>query len=268
MSCILLTLSIYELQRLLINRRAWASAIAFVLFWLGCLFYFILRGAALLEDEESRPILQSLLGALGMSSWYDWSRVEVALYSLFAVLVLPLLLVFWSADQTASDRQRGTLRFISLRSSRNSIFYGRFLGHCWVAFILLAFTALTFLLGIVLVGNFSLAVLGSTLIVLFNGVLAAFPIVALMAFLSARASSPRQAILQSFLLYIGLLIVFSMITHYLPALEFIHYLRPSYYAFEVVKLAEWHSLQLAHVPLLQTVIFLALGQWTINRSAL
>lgn len=264
----MLTLSFYELQRLLINRRAWASATAFVLFWLGCLFYFILRGAALLEDEASRPMLQSLLGALGMSSWYDWSSVEVALYSLFVLLILPMLLVFWCADQTASDRQRGSLRFISLRSSRNSIFYGRFLGHCMIALVLLGFTALTFLLGVILADGLSLAVIGSTLIVLLNGVLAALPIVALMAFLSARANSPRQAILQSFLLYIGLLILFSIITHYLPALELIHYLRPSYYAFEMVKFAEWQSLQLAYVPLLQTALFLGLGQWTINRSAL
>ena len=71
-----------------------------------------------------------------------WPEVELALYLVWSIFLFPLFVIFSSADQTVEDRVRGTLRFLTLRSTRPEIVIGRFFGQVLNTAILIAISAM------------------------------------------------------------------------------------------------------------------------------
>ena len=90
----------------------------------------------------------------------------------------------------------------------------------------------------------------------------------MMAVLSAQVRSARQATLWAILIWTFLVGIISGFAYYLPAVDFIKFLIPGYQLADLVELSGWQTLQLAYVPLLQSLILLALGRWIMARQAL
>jgi ABC-2 family transporter protein len=186
-----------------------------------------------------------------------------------ALIIFPMLSITLAADQTCSDRERGTLRFIVLRSSRDSLFFGRFAGVMAIQVILICATAIS-TLALVLYRDATLfsSALPDLLVIIVNVSLAVLPFTAMMAALSAKVKSARQATLWAILIWTFLAGIISGFAYYLPALDFLKCLIPGYQLSDLAQLSEWQTLQLAYIPLLQSLVLLGLGRWIMARQAL
>ena len=184
----------------------------------------------------------------------------------YFILLYPLRFV---ADQTSADRERGTLRFIVLRSSRDSLFFGRFAGAMALQALLIGATAISVLV-LVLFRDVSLFIpaLPDLAVIIVNVTLAVLPFTAMMAALSAKVKSARQATLWAILIWTFLAGIISGFAYYVPALDFFKMLIPGYQLSDLAQLSEWQTLQLAYIPLLQSFVLLALGRWIMARQAL
>ena len=179
-----------------------------------------------------------------------------------------MLSITLAADQTCSDRERGTLRFIVVRSSRDSVFFGRFAGILVIQALLISASALS-TLALVLYRDaalFSSAL--PDLLVTVNLILTVLPFTAMLAALSAKVKSARQATVWAILIWTFLAGIISGFAYYLPTLTFLKLLVPGYQLSDLAELSGWQTQQLAYVPLLQSLILLALGRWIMARQAL
>jgi ABC-type transport system involved in multi-copper enzyme maturation permease subunit len=180
-----------------------------------------------------------------------------------------MLSITVAADQTSSDRERGTLRFIVLRSSRDSLFFGRFAGMMAIQTLLIGATAISVLV-LVLYRDVSLFIpaLPDLAVIIVNVTLAVLPFTAMMAALSAKVKSARQATLWAILIWTFLAGIISGFAYYLPVLDVFQYLIPGNQLSDLAQLSEWQTLQLAYIPLSQSLVLLALGRWIMARQAL
>jgi ABC-type transport system involved in multi-copper enzyme maturation permease subunit len=264
-----LLISQFELKRGFATRKGLLSVVTFGVVWYFILIYPIRFAADLLLQEKGLKHNFSFFDVIGFGSLQNWPIPEFGVYWQFALLIFPMLSVTLAADQTCSDRERGTLRFIVLRSSRDSLFFGRFAGVMAVQGILIFATAIS-TLALILYRDASLfsSALGDLLVILVNVTLAVLPFTAMMAALSARVKSPRQATLWAILIWTFLAGIISGFAYYLPALEFFKCLIPGYQLSDLAQRSEWQTLQLAYIPLLQSLVLLALGRWVMARQAL
>jgi len=122
----------FELYRLIGSPRGWFALAAFAVIWYFLLRYPIFEASVQLQQPDIQGMLGRVFGMVGLYNLLNWSVPELGVYWLITVLLLPLVAVLTSADQTASDRSRGTLRFLTLRTSRTAIVLGRFAGQMLV----------------------------------------------------------------------------------------------------------------------------------------
>ncbi len=265
----LLIISEFELKRSFATRKGLLSVATFGVVWYFILLYPLRFAADLLLQEKGLKHNFSFFDVIGFDSLQHWPIPEFGVYWQLALLIFPMLSIAIAADQTSSDRERGTLRFIVLRSGRDSVFFGRFIGAMAVQVILVSATALsTFILVLYRdVAQFSSA-LPDLFVIIVNLALAVLPFIAMMAALSAKVKSARQATLWAILIWTFLAGIISGLAHYLPALESFKLLIPGYQLSELAQLSEWQTLQLAYIPLLQSLVLLALGRWLMARKAL
>ena len=101
-----------------------------------------------------------------------------------------------------------------------------------------------------------------------NVILAVLPFTAMMAALSAKVKSARQATVWAILSWTFLAGIISGFAYYLPVLAFFKSLVPGYQLSDLGELSGWQTLQLAYIPLLQSVILLSLGRWIMARQSL
>jgi hypothetical protein len=101
-----------------------------------------------------------------------------------------------------------------------------------------------------------------------NLILAVLPFTAMMAALSAKVKSVRQTTLWAILIWTFLASVINGLAYYLPALDLFKYLIPGYQLSDLAQLSGWQTLQLAYIPLFQSIVLLALGRWLMARQAL
>ncbi len=226
-------ISQFELKRGFATRKGLLSLVTFAVVWYFILLYPLRFAAELLNQQKS---LTSFFDFLGFGSIQQWPIPEFGVFWHFALIIFPMLSITLAADQTCSDRERGTLRFIVLRSSRDSLFFGRFAGVMVIQALLI-----------------SAAALSTT---------------AMMAALSANVKSARQATVWAILIWTFLAGIISVFADYLPALYFFKFLVPGYQLSDLAQLSGWQTLQLAYVPLLQSLILLALGRRIMARQAL
>lgn len=243
------------------------AAIAVV--WCVILLYPLRYSAELVVQENGLMQGFSVLDFIGLGSIRQWPVLEVGLFWHFALLIFPLLSIALAADQTCSDRERGTLRFLVMRSSRDSVFFGRFIGVMVVQALLIGATA-SGTLALVLYRDAALfsSALPDLLVVTLNLVLAVLPFTAMMAALSAKVNSARQATVWAILIWIFLAGIIGGFAYYLPTLVFLKLLVPGYQLSALADLAGRQTLQLAYVPLLQSLILLGLGRWIMARRPL
>ncbi|MDD1635714.1 MAG: ABC transporter permease [Methylococcaceae bacterium] len=262
----LLLISQFELKRSFATRKGILSLVTFAVVWYFILLYPLRFAAELLNQEKS---LTSFFDFLGFGSIQQWPIPEFGVFWHFALIIFPMLSITLAADQTCSDRERGTLRFIVLRSSRDSLFFGRFAGVMVIQALLISAAALS-TLALVLYRDTTLfsSAFPDMLAITVNLILAVLPFTAMMAALSANVKSARQATVWAILIWTFLAGIISVFADYLPALYFFKFLVPGYQLSVLAQLSGWQTLQLAYVPLLQSLILLALGRRIMARQAL
>ena len=265
----LLLIGQFELKRSFATRSGLLSIVTFAVVWCAILLYPIRFSAELLVQGNGLMQGFGLFDVIGFGSIQQWPIPEFGLFWHFALLIFPLLSITLAADQTCSDRERGTLRFIVVRSSRDRVFFGRFAGVMVVQALLIGAAALS-TLALVLYRDAALlsSALPDLLAVTANLILAVLPFTAMMAALSAKVKSARQATVWAILIWIFLAGIIGGFAYYLPALSFLKLLVPGYQLSDLAQLAGWQALQLAYAPLLQSLILLSLGRWIMARQAL
>jgi hypothetical protein len=265
----LLLICQFELKRAFATRKGILSLLAFAVVWYFILLYPLRFAAGLLVGTKGYQQGAGFLDFIGFGSIKGWAIPEFGVYWHFALLVFPMLTITLAADQTCSDRERGTLRFIAIRSSRDRVFFGRFAGVMVIQALLIVATALS-TLALALSRDMALFALAvpTLCILVTNLILVVLPFTALMAALSAQVKSARQVTVWAILIWTFLAGIISGLAYYLPMLDFLKYLVPGYQLAGLAQLAGWQTLQLAYVPLLQTLVLLGLGRWVVARQAL
>lgn len=259
----------FELKRLFSSRKGLLYLLTIVVVWYFILLYPIRYASDLLGQERSILSSGSFFEFIGFGSLLNWQVPEMGVYWHFALLLFPLLTVMTSADQTCSDRERGTLRFLCLRVSRSSLFFGRFAGIMTIQTLLILITLLsTVALAVYRDANLMPIALNSAMSILLNLTLVLLPFTAMMALLSASVKSARQATIWAILIWSFLAGFISLLSSYLPALDILKILIPGYQMSALSQLAEWQTLQLAYIPLLQSVVLLGIGRWIMHRQNL
>ncbi|MCK9619118.1 MAG: ABC transporter permease [Methylobacter sp.] len=265
----LLLISLFELKRAFATRRGLLSLITFAVVWSFILLYPLRFAAELLAQEKSLKQDFGFLDFIGLWSIHNWPIPEFGVFWQVALMIFPIVSITLAADQTCSDRERGTLRFIVLRSSRDRVFFGRFAGVMLIQALLITAAAFsTFALALYRDATLFSSAWPDLLALIVNLILVVLPFTALMATLSAQVKSARQATLWAILIWTFLAGLINGFAYYLPALAFLKLLIPGYQLTELTQLSGWQTLQLAYIPLLQSFILLAFGRWIMARQAL
>ncbi len=241
----------FELERLFMTRRGLFYLFAFVFFW-----YLLLRYVVL-----------SLSGFAEGSS--DWSIAEYFAYWNVTIYFFPILCLFIAADQTGSDRERGSLRFLLLRCSRDQIYFGRFIAQIVIQSILVIATVISTMAVVIYRGDYPImdVLLGSANMTL-NLVIVLLPFIALMALLSAVVNSARQVTIIAALIWAMASGVISGLSHYWPVLDFLKLLIPGMQFDNMSALTDAELVTLAYIPILQCLALLLIGRFLMQRHTL
>lgn len=262
-------ISLFELKRLFGTGRGLLLLITFAVVWYFILMYPLRFTAEMLLQGQYLEHSSRFFEFLGFGSVINWPIAEMGVLWHVSLIMFPLLCIFIAADQSCSDRERGTLRFLALRTSRDCIYFGRFTGVLLVQAVLVGLVLAT-TSGLVMYRNSSLlpVTFYSASIIAVNLVLVLLPFNAMMALLSTLVSSSRQATVWAILIWSFLSGIINMFTRNLPDLNVLKLLVPGSQLAQLAQLSGWDTLQLAPVPLLQTVLLLAAGRWVMMRQAL
>ena len=249
-----------EVLRLLSTRRGLFSLAGFFLVWIAILIYGVIPAANLFSGASESGLLQLALDYFGARTTELWPAYELNVYWVACLYLLPFLAILTAADQTASDRDRGTLRYLVLRCGRLEIFFGRFLGQL----IIMLGVVLTTLGSVLLIialnsAEFLPASVASAPPVIVNLMLLLAPYIALMAVVSILARSARQATLYAMIIWVVLSLLFSFLRGRFPELQFLDWALPGSQVSSLRWLTGWETLSLAPIPIFHTVVFLCIG---------
>lgn len=265
----LFLISAFELKRGFATRKSILPLVTFAVVWYFILLYPIRFAAELLVQEKELQAEFSFFDLIGFGSIQHWPIPEFGVFWHFALMIFPMLSILLAADQTCSDRERGTLRFIVIRSSRDRVFFGRFIGTMLIQAVWISAAAFsTFILALSRDTSLLTFALPDFPILIINLILVVLPFTAMMATLSAKVKSTRQAILWAILIWMFLAGIINSLAYYLPALAFLKCLIPGYQLSDMAQLPGWQTLSLIYIPLLQSLFLLTIGRWIMLRQAL
>ncbi len=258
-----------EVLRLMTTRRGLLSIAGFVLIWAAVLIYFIMPAASFYRNASESGMLELLFPNFQFFYADLWPTPELTIFWIVSLYILPLLAITTAADQTASDRSRGTLRYLVLRCSRLEIYFGRYLGQ---VVVLLSVTLVTLgsVLAIVAVNSteqLAPAIARAPVIVV-NMMLVLAPYIALMALVSVLARTPRQATLFAVILWISVSIVISYVRSAYPELSVLDWVLPGSQVGQLRALSDWQMLKFAPIPLVHTAVLLSIGAFFMWRRDL
>lgn len=239
----------------------------FILIWSFLLFYPIRLSAEAMHNPDIGSLMVSLLSLVGLEPLKNWLLAEFAIYWVVALFLFPTFSLLIAADQMISERNRGGLRFLTLRCSRGQIFFGRFIGHLLIQGILLIITlAITYLL--LLINNSENWLSGLQLLplIFLNIIIAVFPFVALMSLLSIIMNSVRMASLMAIvILALGSFII-NYLADYIPFLSLLNSWIPGVQLVHMAQSTPSIALMSLWMPLMQTVGFLLIGYGIFRRQ--
>lgn len=262
-------ISQFELIRLFFTIRGIVALVAFAMVWYFILKYPIAQAAMYVSIPGFKDGVGDLFGQVGLKNVLEWPVAEFAIFWLISLFLLPLFTLFITSDQTSSDRSRGTLRFLTLRTSRDSIYFGRFLGQIIIQMLLLAGAMLaTFAMSIWNDYSQWQLALYTGFIMAVNLFIVVLPFTALMALCSAIARSSRLASMLAFIGIGALIALIGYLNYKWPVLEPLKYLILGLQVGDLIQSNGWATLQHAWLPLIQTIVLLTLGRAIIQRSAL
>lgn len=259
----------FELRRLWLTRRGVMTLAATAVIWFLLLRYAIAPASSLLADQGFQQFYRDIFGSAGLSQLFAWPAPELAIYWVLSLLLLPAFSLFFTANQLCSDIERGTLRFLALRSSRLSIVLGRFAGQmlvqgCLIAMSLTATLSLAALRG----GGLSLAELTAAMVIALNLLIVLMPFTALMSCFSALVRSSRLAVSLA-IVSMGLLFaLLSWFIFYFPDFLFLLGYLPGAQVMQLLPLQGWLTLKHALLPLGQTLVLLGAANLILKRKML
>lgn len=265
----IVTIASLELQRVFTTRRGLLLVTAFVLIWALILRYLVSNAAIWLADGSSGRMISSIFNSRLIESLLTWRVAEFSVFWVLALYLFPLFCISIAADQTASDRTRGTLRLLSLHATRSSIFFGRFTGLMLVQALLLALTIIA-TMALVAFRDAVLmpAAIDTALMVFVNVLLVIGAYTAAMAVISLFAGSARQATTWAIIFWILLTVLTRWLAHYYPDAGALKWIIPGAHISSLLQFNDWNTLQLAPVPLLQCTMLLAIGYGLMKRRDL
>ena len=262
----------HEVLKLFGTRRGWVSVAAFLLVWGVILGLVIEPATRFLSNEETGGIIGALFGERVSRLTNNWATLEVSLYWMVALYVLPVFAVLIAADQMASDRTRGTLRYLLLRCGRFTLFFSRFVGQL---FIMALMVGITYFASVAMTalhsGERAMEMMGDVLPITFNLWLVLMPYVAMMSLLSVLARSARQAIIFSVIAWIAMWILIQVVQNKFGAASWVgvlDWVMPGAQIQGLVRLSDWNTLQLAPIPIAHTIVLLMLGAFFMWRRDL
>lgn len=258
-----------EVLRLPSTRRGLLSLAAFALIWLAIMLFALVPAANLVQSGQSSGLAELILKPLGLSVLAEWPAPSLALYWILGLYLFPFFTVMTAADQTASDRSRGTLRFFALRCSRLEIFLGRFIGQFVVQCLLVLTTLITVLILIAVNSpDFLAPSLERSPVIIVNLALLLLPYTALMAAVSAMAKSARQATLFAIMAWVVVSIIIWYVQRKFGALPLLDWILPGSQVAHLRKLFDWQTLNYAVIPLVHTLVLLGFGAFMMHRRDL
>ena len=261
-------LAIDEVQRLFSTRRGLLSLLGFCLIWAAVLMYAVLPASRFFKGASESGLLE-LLSPGGLAVFQAWPVPEMAVYWLFSLYMLPFLSIVTAADQTASDRSRGTLRYLVLRCSRLQIFFGRYIGQVIIVLLVILAT-LASVLGIVAFRSIDQLpqALADSPVIIVNLILVLAPYIALMALVSILARSARQATIFALIIWLAVSFLVSYLKAYFPDLHLLEWVLPGSQISDLILLSNWQTLALAPVPIVHTFVLLCIGAVVMKRRDL
>ena len=258
-----------ELLASFASKRGLFVSSIFVIIWVWLLFYPIRISAEAMSNPVENSFILGILHLLGLEPLRNWLLAEFAVYWAVALYLFPAFSLFMAADQMISERKRGGLRFLTLRCSREQIFFGRFLGHILIQTGLLVITlGITYLLLITNSPQYWLEGLQIIPLLLLNLILVTSPFVALMSLLSVLMNSVRMATLIAIII---LIVTNAIVYFYLldfPFLSIFNYCIPGMQVEAMAQVSPDVALLSLWVPILQSVSFLMLGYGLFKRQAI
>ena len=265
----ILVLAIDEVLRLLSTRRGLLSLAGFALLWTAVLYYGVMPAARLFTGATDSGLADMILPEMGLVGWQQWPTPELAVYWVISLYLLPFLAILTAADQTASDRSRGTLRFLVLRCARLEIFLGRYLGQMLILLLVVLITLGTVLLIVTVNSTQQLpaAILSSPIIVV-NLMLVLAPYIALMALVSILARSARQATLFAMIIWLAVSLLVSYLKAVLPDLPLLDWALPGSQVNQLLPLHDWKTLAFAPIPIVHTLLLLGAGVFVMRQRDL
>lgn len=241
----------FEFSRVFLSARGWMYLFTFGLVWYFVLNYVVLNITPLVAQNAGWPVPE-------LTSYW-----QVALY------LFPGLCLMITANQTCSDRSRGTLRFLVLRADRDSIFFGRFIAQMLIQMVLVVVTVATVFIAAVMHDRSLMgAGLVSAAIIVTNLLFVLVPITAMMSFLSLMVNSTRQVTVLAILIWVLASAVIKGVSSYFPFFEVFDLLIPGRQLSELAGLPQAETLSLAYIPLLQGLVLLVAGRLLMQRASL
>ncbi|WP_434952174.1 ABC transporter permease [Shewanella sp. HL-SH4] len=259
----------FELTKRFSSRSGIIALIAFIMVWSIILIFPVKEAASIIMQPSFKEFMAAVFGPTTLDQLFNWKVAEFAVFWVAALYLFPLFSIFISADQFSSDKQRGTLRFISLRVSRNSLFLGRFIGQVLIQSLLIV---LTLIVAIALImsrdSSLLFPAINTALIIFASVLIVVLPYIAMMALLSIIANSARQASIFAVILWIIVSLVITLINVQLPGFDVVSYLLPGSQLSDMVNTQGLAAFAFTPIPLLQTVAILIIGRIVMQRSAL
>jgi ABC-type transport system involved in multi-copper enzyme maturation permease subunit len=258
-----------ELQASFASKRGLFVSMTFIVIWTLLLFYPIRFSAEALQSPDTHSIMLNALSVIGLERLKEWQLAEFAIYWIVALFLFPASSLLMATDQMISERNRGGLRFLTLRCGRGQIFFGRFVGHLLIQTCLIVVTlVITYLLLISNSTQLWLEGLKIIPLLLLNLVFVVCPFIALMSLLSVLMNSVRMASLMAIIILLlgGLIVNFS--ASYFPFLSLLNYWIPGAQVAEISRLNPTTALFTVWHPAMQTLGFLLLGYGLFRRQAI
>ncbi|WP_371378769.1 ABC transporter permease subunit [Thalassotalea aquiviva] len=258
----------FELVRLFLTRTGVLSVSAFLLVWALLLYYPISSAVEWLSTPAFEDIAERLFGAMGLRELLTWPVAELVIYWMLAVYSFVLFAIVFSCDQTCGDRARGTLRFLSLRSTRSEIVFGRFLGQLVIMALLVIFTLLaTMILVLVRAPSLLLIALPLCIDIFIQLLILILPFVALMSLVNSVSLSAKRCLIYTILFFTLWPIFVASLAYFFAPASYLYLLTPGVQIEDVINPANTTFVTYL-IPISQTIGFLALATWMHQRSSL
>jgi len=259
----------FELTRLFLTKRGGILLLAFAIIWLIILRYPVLSAANILNGASFGDNISAFSQSMNLQHLIDWNYGELAIYWLFAVFAFPITAVLMSSDQLASDANRGTLRFILLRCSRNQLLLGRFLGQLLILASLITMTLLAaFMMGFYRDSSLVMSAMDELFFVGLNLFIIGMPYIAVTSLLNIVLKSSKLSIVMIIIVVPIFHSIVSYLSTIIAPLEILLLALPGIGLFDAAQMPAFEISQTTIVPVLQTIGYLAAAQFLLTRRAL